>query len=43
MPDYPIADGGANTNNMYTTDPNKMFDPVVTGMTSQTLVQVKKA
>lgn len=41
--DFPIADGGANTNNMYTTDPDKMFDPVICAMTSQTLVQVKKA
>ena len=43
MEDFPIADGGANTNNMYTTDPDKMFDPIVTAMSSQTLVQVKKA
>ena len=43
MEDFPMADGGANSNNMYTTDPKKMFDPVITGMTSQTLVQVKKA
>jgi anaerobic selenocysteine-containing dehydrogenase len=43
MEDFPMADGGANTNNMYTTDPNKMYDPVITAMTSQTLVQVKKA
>jgi anaerobic selenocysteine-containing dehydrogenase len=43
MEDFPIADGGANTNNMYTTDPEKMFDPVITAMSSQTLVQVRKA
>ena len=42
MKDYPIADGGANSNNMYTTDPAKMFDPVVTAMSSQTLVQVRR-
>jgi anaerobic selenocysteine-containing dehydrogenase len=41
--DFPIADGGANTNNMYTTDPAKMYDPVMTAMSSQTLVQVRKA
>jgi anaerobic selenocysteine-containing dehydrogenase len=43
MEDFPIADGGANSNNMYTTDPDKMYDPVITAMTSQTLVQVSKA
>jgi len=40
--DFPMADGGANSNNMYTTDPDKMFDPVITAMTNQTLVQVSK-
>jgi anaerobic selenocysteine-containing dehydrogenase len=43
MEDFPIGDGGANSNNMYTTDPAKMFDPIITAMTSQTLVQVSKA
>ena len=43
LKDMPLTDGGANTNNMFTTDPNKMFDPLVTAMSSQTLVQVKKA
>jgi anaerobic selenocysteine-containing dehydrogenase len=43
MEDFPLADGGANTNNMYTTDSDKMFDPVITAMSSQTLVQVRKA
>jgi hypothetical protein len=43
MEDFPIADGGANSNNMYTTDPEKMFDPVITAMSSQTLVEVRKA
>ena len=43
MEDFPLADGGANTNNMYTTDPKMMFDPVITAMSSQTLVQVRKA
>jgi len=41
--DFPLADGGANANNMYTTDPAKMYDPVMTAMSSQTLVQVRKA
>jgi anaerobic selenocysteine-containing dehydrogenase len=41
--DYPIADGGANVNNMYSVDPEKAFDPLITAMASQTLVQVKKA
>lgn len=42
LPGYPILDGGANTNNMYSVDPEKAYDPLVTGMTSQTLVQVRK-
>jgi anaerobic selenocysteine-containing dehydrogenase len=43
MEDFPLADGGANSNNMYTTDRSKMFDPIVMAMSSQTLVQVRKA
>ena len=43
LPGYPLLDGGANANNMYSVDPNKAFDPLVTAMSSQTLVQVKKA
>jgi anaerobic selenocysteine-containing dehydrogenase len=39
---YPVLDGGANTNNMYGTD-ESAFDPLVTAMSSQTLVQVRKA
>jgi hypothetical protein len=35
--------GGANTNSMYSTDRSKAYDPVVTAMSSQTLVQVRKA
>ena len=42
-PGYPLADGGANTNNLYSTDPEKAFDPLVTGMPKQTLVEVRKA
>jgi anaerobic selenocysteine-containing dehydrogenase len=43
LPDYPILDGGANVNIMYSTDPDKAFDPVVTAMPKQTLVEVRKA
>lgn len=39
---YPILDGGANTNNMYSVDPQKVYDPLITAMSSQTLVQVRK-
>lgn len=41
--DYPLLDGGANVNIMYSVDPEKAFDPLVTAMASQTLVQVRKA
>ena len=43
LKDMPLLDGGANVNIMYSVDPEKAFDPLVTAMTSQTLVQVKKA
>jgi anaerobic selenocysteine-containing dehydrogenase len=43
LPGYPILDGGANTNTMYSVDPDKAFDPLVTAMSSQTLVEVRKA
>ncbi len=33
---------GANTNSMYSTDRERAWDPVVTAMSSQTLVQVRK-
>ena len=42
LPSYPILDGGANTNLMYSVDENA-FDKLVTAMSSQTLVEVKKA
>lgn len=42
LPAYPLLDGGANTNHMYSTA-EKAFDPLVTAMSSQTLVEVKKA
>jgi anaerobic selenocysteine-containing dehydrogenase len=40
--DYPLADGGANVNIMYSVEPKKAYDPLITAMTSQTLVQVEK-
>lgn len=43
LPSYPLLDGGANTNIMYSVDRDKAFDPIVTAMSSQTLVQVRKA
>ncbi len=43
LPGCPLSDGGANTNAMYSVDFDKAFDPVVTAMSSQTLVQVRKA
>jgi len=42
-PGYPLLDGGANTNSMYSTDPDRAFDPLVTAMPKQTLVEVRKA
>jgi hypothetical protein len=41
--DFSLLDGGANVNIMYSVDAQKAFDPVVTAMSSQTLVQVSKA
>ncbi len=41
--DFPLLDGGANVNIMYSVDRKKAFDPIVTAMSSQTLVQVSKA
>jgi hypothetical protein len=43
LPGYPLLNGGANVNIMYSTDPEKAFDPVVTAMPKQTLVEVRKA
>jgi anaerobic selenocysteine-containing dehydrogenase len=43
LPGYPLLDGGANSNNMYSVDLKKALDPLVTAMSSQTLVQVRKA
>jgi len=41
-PGYPLVDG-AGTNSLYSVDPEKAFDPLVTAMPKQTLVEVKKA
>ena len=38
----PLLDGGANVNLMYNVDADKAYDPLVTAMASQTLVQVTK-
>lgn len=43
MEDFPLADGGANVNVMYSVDPKRAYDPLVTAMTSQTLVEVTKS
>jgi anaerobic selenocysteine-containing dehydrogenase len=40
---YPLLNGGANVNVLYNTDPEKAFDPLVTAMPKQTLVEVRKA
>ncbi|MBW2028040.1 MAG: molybdopterin-dependent oxidoreductase [Deltaproteobacteria bacterium] len=40
---YPVLEGGANTNNMYCVDTETAFDPLVTAMSSQTLVEVRRA
>ena len=42
LPDYPLLQGGANVNIMYSVDPRKAYDPLITAMSSQTLVEVKK-
>jgi anaerobic selenocysteine-containing dehydrogenase len=42
LPDFPILDGGANVNIMYSTDPDRAFDPLVTAMPKQTLVEIRK-
>ena len=42
LPDYHLLDGGANVNVLYSTDPRKAFDPLVSAMPKQTLVEVRK-
>jgi anaerobic selenocysteine-containing dehydrogenase len=43
LPGFPLLDEGANTNSMYSVDSEKAYDPLITAMSSQTLVQVRKA
>jgi len=43
MEDLPLADGGANVNVLYSVDPDRAYDPLVTAMASQTLVEVAKS
>jgi len=43
LPGYPLLDGGANVNILYNTEPGKAFDPLVTAMPKQTLVEVRRA
>lgn len=43
LPGYRLLNGGANVNVLYSIDPEKAFDPVVTAMPKQTLVEVRKA
>ena len=40
--DYPLLDGGANVNVMYSVEAQKAYDPLITAMASQTLVEVTK-
>jgi len=42
LADQTLLDGGANVNLLYSVDPAKAFDPLVTAMSSQTLVEVSK-
>ena len=42
LADMPLLDGGANANLLYSVDPQKAYDPLVTAMSSQTLVEVSK-
>jgi len=42
FPDYPLTDGGANVNLLYNVNRDKAFDPLITAMSSQTLVKVAK-
>ena len=42
LDDYPLTDGGANVNLLYSVDPETAYDPMITAMASQTLVAVEK-
>ncbi len=37
-----VLDGGANVNLLYSVDPEKAYDPLITAMSSQTLVEVSR-
>ncbi len=39
--DAPLLDGGSNVNLLYSVDPGKVYDPLITAMSSQTLVEVR--
>ena len=41
LPDMPLTDGGANVNALYSVD-DSAYDPLITAMSSQTLVEVRK-
>ena len=43
LPDMPLLDGGANANLMYCPDLSRTTDPLITAMSSQTLVNVIRA
>ncbi|MBP1626846.1 MAG: putative anaerobic dimethyl sulfoxide reductase, chain reductase precursor [Holophagaceae bacterium] len=43
MEDMPLLAGGANVNAMYSVEEGKAYDPLITAMTSQTLVEVRRA
>ena len=40
LPDMSLTDGGANVNHLYSVDPEKAYDPLITAMCSQTLAEV---
>lgn len=40
--DAPLLDGGGNVNVLYSVDTEKAFDPLITAMSSQTLVEVRR-
>jgi anaerobic selenocysteine-containing dehydrogenase/Fe-S-cluster-containing dehydrogenase component len=42
LPGQALLDGGANINLLYSIDPDKAFDPVVSAMAKQTLVQIRR-
>ena len=42
LEDMPLLDGGANVNLMYSVEEDRAYDPLITAMASQTLVQVTK-